>query len=181
MIKVYESTSDSMPELIKGDKIGFGVGDDTECTVKSVRGDKVFYTLDYSRYPDVKSAHISNISIVRRDGDVIWTDTRHKISEDFENTYVDIPGIEVSEYEPDSDWSGFMLRIKYPGDELSDYTTNVIVRANSKQDAYSKFNNSIDTVTTNEDDLYILGIEKVIDSIVDYKEKYPYSNYNVIE
>ena len=88
---------------------------------------------------------------------------------DYENEIVDFPELQVSDYKPKSDWSGFILEVKYTGDALSDYTTSFIVKANSKQQAINKLKKY--------SDFKLVRFYKSIDSILDYKKSHPYSNF----
>lgn len=95
------------------------------------------------------------------------------VNNDYENEIVDFPELQVSDYKPKSDWSGFILEVEYSGDALSDYTTSFIVKADSKQQAINKLKKY--------PDFRLVRFCKSIDSILNYKKSYPYSTYSIIE
>lgn len=67
------------------------------------------------------------------------------------------------------------VTIKYPGDLLSDYTTDILIPALDKAEAQMKFNDKMGDKAT------IISWIEPVNSLDEYREKYPYSNVGVLE
>lgn len=67
------------------------------------------------------------------------------------------------------------VTIKYPGDLLSDYTTSILIPALDKASAQMKFNDKMGDKAT------IISWDEPVNSLDEYREKYPYSNVGVLE
>ena len=67
------------------------------------------------------------------------------------------------------------VTIKYPGDLLSDYTTSILIPALDKASAQMKFNDKMGDKST------IISWDEPVNSLDEYREKYPYSNVGVLE
>lgn len=68
----------SCPPLRRGDRISFGMHS-PNCSVVRERGMYVYYVPDYT--VNVQHAHKSNISVVERQGTVLWQSTRYKVQQ----------------------------------------------------------------------------------------------------
>ena len=67
------------------------------------------------------------------------------------------------------------VTIKYPGDLLSDYTTDILIPALDKAEAQMKFNDKMGDKAT------IISWIEPVNSLDEYREKYPHSNVGVLE
>lgn len=67
------------------------------------------------------------------------------------------------------------VTIKYPGDLLSDYTTDILIPAATKAEAQVKFNELLGNDAT------IISWGESFNNIDDYRAAYPYSNLDVLE
>lgn len=67
------------------------------------------------------------------------------------------------------------VTIKYPGDLLSDFTTYILIPALDKASAQMKFNDKMGDKAT------IISWDEPVNSIDEYREKYPHSNIGVLE
>ena len=74
-----------------------------------------------------------------------------------------------------SEGPAWKVTIKYPGDLLSDYTTWILIPAVDKADAQVKFNEKMGKDAT------IISWDEQVNSLDEYREKYPLSNVRVLE
>jgi hypothetical protein len=74
-----------------------------------------------------------------------------------------------------ADGPAWKVTIKYPGDLLSDYTTDILIPALDKASAQMKFNDKMGDKAT------IISWDEPVNSLDEYREKYPYSNVGVLE
>lgn len=74
-----------------------------------------------------------------------------------------------------SEGPAWKVTIKYPGDLLSDYTTWILIPAMDKADAQVKFNDKMSKDAT------IISWDEQVNSLDEYREKYPFSNVSVLE
>lgn len=74
-----------------------------------------------------------------------------------------------------ADGPAWKVTIKYPGDLLSDYTTDILIPALDKAEAQMKFNDKMGDKAT------IISWIEPVNSLDEYREKYPYSNVGVLE
>jgi hypothetical protein len=74
-----------------------------------------------------------------------------------------------------SEGPAWKVTIKYPGDLLSDYTTWILIPAMDKADAQVKFNDKMGKDAT------IISWDEQVNSLDEYREKYPMSNVSVLE
>ena len=74
-----------------------------------------------------------------------------------------------------SEGPAWKVTIKYPGDLLSDYTTWILIPAMDKADAQVKFNDKMGKDAT------IISWDEQVNSLDEYREKYPMSNVRVLE
>ena len=69
---------DKMPTLRRGDRISFGMHS-PNCSVVREGGMYVYYVPDAA--VNIQHAHKSNISVIERQGTVLWQSTRYKIQQ----------------------------------------------------------------------------------------------------
>lgn len=74
-----------------------------------------------------------------------------------------------------ADGPAWKVTIKYPGDLLSDYTTDILIPALDKAEAQMKFNDKMGDKAT------IISWIEPVNSLDEYRKKYSYSNVGVLE
>jgi hypothetical protein len=103
------------------------------------------------------------------------TDVNREINEELQAEGQAVLASLTPVQEATAEGPAWKVTIKYPGDLLSDYTTCILIPAVDKAAAQVKFNEKMG------DKASIISWDEQVNSLDEYREKYPLSNVSVLE